>query len=167
MSEHAHERRLLELDLQAALAARTFELHYQPIVDIETGELVSFEALARWRHPTRGGVSPALFVPVLEDLNLMNAFGAWALQRACEDAVNWPLPVRVGVNVSTRQIDTLYESVRRALTISGLAAGSTGDRDHRDRGADGRRQGAAARWRRCARSASRSRSTISAPAIRA
>ncbi len=54
MSEQAHQRRLLELDLQAALAARTFELHYQPIVDIETGELVSFEALARWRHPVRG-----------------------------------------------------------------------------------------------------------------
>ena len=123
MSERAHERRLLELDLQAALAARTFELHYQPIVDIETEELVSFEALARWRHPVRGQVSPADFVPVLEDLNLMNSFGAWALQRACEDAVTWPLPVRVGVNVSTRQIDTLYDTVRRALASTGLAPG--------------------------------------------
>ena len=120
MSEKAQERRLLELDLQAALAARTFELYYQPIVDIETGELVSFEALARWRHPTRGDVSPAVFVPVLEDLNLMNAFGAWALQRACEDASRWPLPVRVGVNVSTRQLETLVDAVRRALTLSGL-----------------------------------------------
>ncbi len=120
MSEQARERRLLELDLQAALAARTFELHYQPIVDIETGELVSFEALARWRHPVRGSVSPDIFVRVLEDLNLMNSFGAWALQRACEDAVKWPLPVRVGVNVSTRQIETLNESVRRALATSGL-----------------------------------------------
>jgi EAL domain-containing protein (putative c-di-GMP-specific phosphodiesterase class I) len=123
MSEKAQERRLLELDLQAALAARTFELHYQPIVDIETEELVSFEALARWRHPSRGQVSPADFVPVLEDLNLMNAFGAWALQRACEDAATWPLPVRVGVNVSTKQIDTLYDAVRRALASSGLDPG--------------------------------------------
>jgi EAL domain-containing protein (putative c-di-GMP-specific phosphodiesterase class I) len=121
MSEEAHQRRLLELDLQAALAARTFELNYQPIVDIESGELVSFEALARWRHPSRGAVSPADFVPVLEDLNLMNAFGAWALVRACEDAAKWPLPVRVGVNVSTRQIETLEDSVRRALASSGLA----------------------------------------------
>jgi len=121
MSEKARERRLLELDLQAALAARSFELHYQPIVDIETSELVSFEALARWRHPVRGAVSPALFVPVLEDLNLMNAFGAWALQRACEDAVRWPRPIRVGVNVSSRQLDTVADSVRRALAISGLA----------------------------------------------
>jgi diguanylate cyclase (GGDEF)-like protein len=123
MSEQAHERRLLELDLQAALAARTFELHYQPIVDIETGELVSFEALARWRHPARGAVSPDVFVRVLEDLNLMNAFGSWALQRACEDAAKWPIPVRVGVNVSTRQIETLGESVRRALAVSGLDPG--------------------------------------------
>ena len=123
MSEQAHERRLLELDLQAALAARTFELHYQPIVDIETGELVSFEALARWRHPVRGAVSPDIFVRVLEDLNLMNAFGSWALQRACEDAAKWPIPVRVGVNVSTRQIETLGESVRRALASSGLDPG--------------------------------------------
>jgi EAL domain-containing protein (putative c-di-GMP-specific phosphodiesterase class I) len=121
MSEEARERRLLELDLQAALASRTFELHYQPIVDIETGELVSFEALARWRHPVRGSVSPALFVPVLEELNLMNAFGAWSLQRACEEAANWPVPTRVGVNVSSRQLDTLVDSVRRALAVSGLA----------------------------------------------
>ncbi len=121
MSERAHQRRLLELDLQAAFAAGTFELHYQPIVDLETGELVSFEALARWRHPTRGAVPPALFVPSLEDLNLMNAFGAWSLQRACEDAARWPLPVRVCVNVSTKQIATLPESVRRALAVSGLS----------------------------------------------
>ena len=123
MSEQAQERRLLELDLQAALAARTFELHYQPIVDIETGELVSFEALARWRHPTRGNVSPEIFVPVLEDLNLMTSFGSWALQRACDDAAQWPIPARVGVNVSTRQIDGLYDMVRRALATSGLAPG--------------------------------------------
>ena len=120
MSEEAQGRRLLELDLQAALASRSFELHYQPIVDMDSGELVSFEALARWTHPTRGAVSPALFVPVLEDLNLMNTFGAWALQRACEDAAGWPQQVRVGVNVSTRQMDTVVDSVRRALTGSGL-----------------------------------------------
>ncbi|MDE3177750.1 MAG: EAL domain-containing protein [Pseudomonadota bacterium] len=122
MSEEAQGRRLLELDLQAALASRSFELYYQPIVDMESGKLVSFEALARWNHPTRGAVSPALFVPVLEDLNLMNAFGAWALHRACADAVRWPQSVRVGVNVSTRQMDTVVESVRRALSSSGLDA---------------------------------------------
>ena len=122
MNDRLRERRLLELDLQSALAARTFDLRYQPIVDLETGELVSFEALAQWRHPVRGVVSPVLFVPVLEELNLMHAFGSWALMRACEDAMAWPQPVRVGVNVSARQFDTLLEAVRRALSASGLPA---------------------------------------------
>ena len=121
MDDEARERRLLELDLQAALAARTFELRYQPIVDLETGELVSFEALAQWRHPTRGSVSPVVFVPALEDMNLMHVFGAWALQRACKDAASWPHHLRVGVNVSARQMDTLAEAVKRALDMSGLA----------------------------------------------
>ena len=122
MSDRLRERRLLELDLQSALAARTFELRYQPIVDLETLELVSFEALAQWRHPVRGVVSPVLFVPALEELNLMHSFGAWALMRACEDAMCWPQPVRVGVNVSARQFDTLLDAVRRALASSGLPA---------------------------------------------
>ncbi len=120
MNDRLRERRLLELDLQSALAARTFELRYQPIVDLETGDLVSFEALAQWRHPVRGVVSPVLFVPVLEELNLMHSFGAWALMRACEDAMRWSQPVRVGVNVSARQFDTLLDAVRRALGASGL-----------------------------------------------
>jgi diguanylate cyclase (GGDEF)-like protein len=122
MNDRLRERRLLELDLQSALAARTFDLRYQPIVDLETGDLISFEALAQWRHPVRGVVSPALFVPVLEELNLMHSFGAWTLMRACEDAMRWPQPVRVGVNVSARQFDTLLEAVRRALATSGLPA---------------------------------------------
>jgi diguanylate cyclase (GGDEF)-like protein len=122
MSASALARRLLELDLHAALASRAFELHYQPIVSLETKAIVSFEALARWRHPTRGQVSPALFVPILEELNLMNAFGGWALQRACSDATKWPIGVRVGVNVSTKQLESegLYDAVRRALENSGL-----------------------------------------------
>ena len=81
--------------MHAALASRAFELHYQPIVNLETRAIVSFEALARWKHPTRGQVSPGLFVPILEELNLMNAFGSWALQRGCIDATKWPPGVRV------------------------------------------------------------------------
>jgi diguanylate cyclase (GGDEF)-like protein len=123
MSASALARRLLELDLHTALASGAFELHYQPIVNLETRAIVSFEALARWKHPLRGQVSPALFVPILEDLNLMTAFGGWALQRACSDAAKWPHNVRVGVNVSTKQLesDNLYDAVVRALQNSGLA----------------------------------------------
>jgi len=122
MSASTLARRLLELDLHTALAAGAFDLEYQPIVNLETRAIVSFEALARWKHPTRGQVSPAIFVPILEDLNLMNQFGGWALQRACIDAAKWPRGVRIGVNVSTRQFETdnLYETVQHALQISGL-----------------------------------------------
>ena len=123
MSASALERRLLELDLHAALAAKAFELKYQPIVTLDRQEVVSFEALARWRHPSRGDVSPGIFVPVLEDLNLMHVFGAWTLQKACEDAAHWPERVRVSVNVSTKQLESeaLLADVERALASSGLA----------------------------------------------
>jgi diguanylate cyclase (GGDEF)-like protein len=123
MSANAQTRRLLELELHAALAARAFELHYQPIVNLETQAVVSLEALARWSHPTRREVSPTIFVPILEELNLIDAFGAWALQRACLDAMEWPPDIRVGVNISAKQLeaDTLYDTVRRALETSGLA----------------------------------------------
>ena len=124
MSASAQERRLLELELHAALAAQTFALHYQPIVDLETREVVGLEALARWSHPRRGNVSPVTFVPVLEELNLINAFGAWTLQRACLDAARWPSQVRVAVNVSAKQLeaDVLYDAVQQALEKSGLKA---------------------------------------------
>lgn len=123
MSESAQERRLLELELHAAVAAEAFELHYQPIVDLETKAVVCLEALARWSHPTRGRVSPDVFVPVLEELNLIGAFGAWTLRRACLDAMQWPPHVRVSVNVSAKQLeaDLLYDDVRGALQSAGLA----------------------------------------------
>ncbi len=124
MSRDAQERRLLELDLHVALAEQAFTLVYQPIVELETRAVVCFEALARWIHPTRGPVSPAAFVPALEELNLIHAFGAWSLQRACADAVRWPSHVRVSVNVSAKQLegDFLYDAVRRALDAAGLQA---------------------------------------------
>ncbi|HEY1941646.1 MAG TPA: EAL domain-containing protein [Roseiarcus sp.] len=124
MSRDAQERRLLELDLHVALAEQAFTLVYQPIVDLETRAVVCCEALARWIHPTRGPISPAAFVPALEELNLIHAFGAWSLQRACADAVRWPPHVRVSVNVSAKQLeaDFLYDAVRRALDAAGLQA---------------------------------------------
>jgi diguanylate cyclase (GGDEF)-like protein len=123
MTISAQARRLLELELHAALATRAFELQYQPIVNLETHAVVSLEALARWSHPTRGEISPTIFVPVLEELNLIDEFGVWALQRACHDAMRWPSNIRVGVNVSAKQLegDTLYDAIERALKTTGLA----------------------------------------------
>ncbi len=123
MNSSAQARRLLELDLHAAVAASGFELNFQPIVDLKSERVVSFEALARWNHTTRGYVSPAIFVPVLEDLNLMNTFGAWVLESACREAACWPEDVRISVNVSAKQLEseTLFNVVQRALNSSGLA----------------------------------------------
>ncbi len=80
----------LEIDLKIALKKKQFELHYQPILDIKTQNVGSFEALIRWRHPTRGLVPPLEFISFAEETGLIVEIGAWALMRACKDAVSWP-----------------------------------------------------------------------------
>jgi diguanylate cyclase (GGDEF)-like protein len=97
------ERRALEVDLRAALANGEFELFYQPLVDVATNRITCFEALMRWRHPGRGMVSPAEFIPVAEEIGLIGSLGEWALQEACREAARWPAPVRVAVNLSRRR----------------------------------------------------------------
>src|SRR5208283_3205607 len=83
-------RRLIELELRAAVAAGAIDVHFQPIVDVKTRKITSFEALARWRHPARGAVSPAEFIPIVEDIGLMEEFGAGVLRRACAACAAWP-----------------------------------------------------------------------------
>lgn len=125
-----HERLGLEMDLRRALVAGQFVLHYQPRVDTHTGEVSSMEALLRWRHPDRGMLMPNDFIPLVEDMDLMVPIGAWALEQACHQVKAWQLAghsgLRVSVNVSLRQFraESLLESVRHALTASGLDAGS-------------------------------------------
>jgi EAL domain-containing protein (putative c-di-GMP-specific phosphodiesterase class I) len=117
-------RQTLEVELWDALEKEQFELHYQPQVDLGSQEIVGFEALVRWRHPTRGLVSPAEFVPAAEAVGLIEPLGAWVLRRACADAVGWPKPVKVAVNVSPVQFTRgdLRETVLAALAGSGLPA---------------------------------------------
>jgi diguanylate cyclase (GGDEF)-like protein len=123
LNERAQQRRQLESDLRLALERGEFELVYQPLFDLEQNRICSFEALLRWRHPTRGLVSPAEFVAVAEDTGLIVPLGAWVLREACSKAAHWPDHVRVAVNVSAVQFHrgSLNESILLALGNSGLA----------------------------------------------
>ena len=120
--EAAKDRRILEEDLRDALAKDELELHYQPIVCTKTDTVTGVEALIRWNHAERGAISPALFIPIAEEANLIEPIGQWALRRACEDAVSWPGELRVAVNVSPIQFanDAFPEIVEAALLATGL-----------------------------------------------
>ena len=116
------ERLALEGDLRRALAMREFSLAYQPQFNLASGEVDGFEALLRWRHPKRGLVSPADFIPLAEDLGLITAIGEWVLRKACREAANWPDRMRVAVNVSAVQFRNakLCDQVSATLAESGL-----------------------------------------------
>src|SRR6478609_2482599 len=100
MDARAKARRMLELELRQAIAEGGLEVYYQPVVNLEDGKVSSCEALLRWRHPERGMISPAEFIPVAEDTGQINQLGNWVLNAACAEAINWPESVRVAVNVS-------------------------------------------------------------------
>jgi diguanylate cyclase (GGDEF)-like protein len=122
LNERAQERRQTETDLRLALERDEFELHYQPLFDLEQNRICSFEALLRWHHPTRGLISPADFVPVAEDTGLIVPIGAWAVREACARATGWPEHIRIAVNVSAVQFHrgAMQETILRALAESGL-----------------------------------------------
>jgi predicted signal transduction protein with EAL and GGDEF domain len=115
-------RREVELDLRNALPADQFDLHYQPILDLQFGKVVGFEALIRWNHPVRGLVSPADFIPIAEETGLIVPIGDWVLRKACLDAADWPHDIDIAVNLSSVQFKggQLLDSVRQALAISRL-----------------------------------------------
>jgi len=97
------ERRFIRLELSSALAARSFELYYQPIVKADGGAIVGVEALLRWNHPTRGFIPPAVFVRVAEEAGLMGQLGEFVLRRALADAARWP-DLYVAINLSPVQV---------------------------------------------------------------
>ena len=123
MDQQAQKRRDMELDLRRAFANGEFELHYQPLVDIVADRISGFESLLRWRHPQRGMVSPADFIPVAEDIGLIIALGEWVLREACTEAAKWPADVKVAVNLSPVQFRSrnLVQVVISALAHSGLS----------------------------------------------
>jgi diguanylate cyclase (GGDEF)-like protein len=124
MDARAQARRLLELDLRVALQRDEFEVHYQPVRDVATDEVVLFEALVRWNHAQRGLIAPINFIPLAEETGLIVQLGDWVLRQACMDAAGWSRKVGVAVNLSPVQFKNpnLVSSVTAALQASGLPA---------------------------------------------
>ena len=122
MDAQAQARRQLEIDLRSALLAETLEVHYQPLVDLGSEQVVGFEALLRWPHPTRGSVPPSEFVPLAEETGLITPLGNFVLERACRDASQWPPHVKLAVNLSPMQfrVGNVLQTVKEALQASGL-----------------------------------------------
>jgi len=128
----ARRRFSIETELRRALDKEQLQLFYQPLIDLKSGEVAGFEALARWNHDDRGEISPTEFIPVAEESGLILQLGRWAMDRAAQTLADWDketgetLPLYVGVNLSAIQVarDNIAEMVEDALKASGL----TGDR---------------------------------------
>ena len=123
MDTRIQVRRLVELELRAAVATDAIDVYFQPILDVATRRIVSFEALARWRHPARGTVPPGEFIPIVEEIGLMDDFGAAVLRRACVACAAWPQFVSVSVNLAPSQFRSgkIETVVAEALKFAGLA----------------------------------------------
>ena len=108
--------------MRTAVARGQFHIQWQPIVNCQIGTLYGFEALLRWERPGYGPVSPAIFVPIAEDLGLHQQLDAWVLHRACAEAARWPEPVRFAVNISAgwftgQGLSVQVEIVLRAMKL--------------------------------------------------
>lgn len=125
MGDAVRDRRMLEHDLRHAAASDQMKLVYQPQEDILSGEVVGFEALLRWTHPTRGAVSPAIFIPIAEEAGAILDIGEWVLRTACREAATWERPLTIAVNVSAVQIyhEGFVQLVQEILFETGLAPG--------------------------------------------
>jgi EAL domain-containing protein (putative c-di-GMP-specific phosphodiesterase class I) len=127
MAERIAARLKLGVELRTALEAGQFEAHYQPVVQVETGEVIGFEALLRWNHPERGQLAAGAFIEVCEEIGLIVPLGKWILNEACRQAGRWQREdpdrhLSMAVNLSSRQLfDTgLVAEVERALSESDL-----------------------------------------------
>ncbi|GAC1560428.1 MAG: EAL domain-containing protein [Beijerinckiaceae bacterium] len=123
MDEKVRDRRTLGLELRRAIEEGQLTLHYQAQTRISTSEILGYEALLRWQHPTRGNISPTDFIPIAEETGLIVPIGEWVLRQACKSAAKWPRDYRVAVNISPVQIAhcDLPTMVREILLETGLA----------------------------------------------
>ncbi|MGB3501850.1 MAG: EAL domain-containing protein [Mesorhizobium sp.] len=115
-------RSALVYELRQALEQKEFELFYQPLVDVKSNRITAFEALLRWRHPTRGIIEPGEFLSIAESSGLIVPLGNWALEQACSDAARWSGDIRVAVNIAAAQVyrQDLPQLVRETLWKTGL-----------------------------------------------
>jgi len=123
MDKSLRERRALQHDLQTAIERGELILHYQPQARI-AGEIIGFEALVRWKHPSRGTISPGAFIPLAEESGLIIPMGEWILREACREAASWPKPLKIGINLSPVQFrhgEDLPAMVHAVLLETGLA----------------------------------------------
>jgi diguanylate cyclase (GGDEF)-like protein len=125
MDARVRARRTMEVELRQAIVEGGFEIHYQPLVSLSSNQITGCEALLRWRHPERGMISPAEFIPVAEETGLITQLGEWVLATAFAEAATWPAHVKLAVNVSPIQFrsETLALRVAAALAVSGLSPG--------------------------------------------
>jgi len=104
MGAEVRERRMLEHDLRHAIARDELRLVYQPQQEIQSGKIIGFEALLRWKHPTHGEISPGVFIPIAEETGAILQIGDWVLKTACREAATWTQPLKIAVNVSAVQL---------------------------------------------------------------
>jgi diguanylate cyclase (GGDEF)-like protein len=124
MEDRMVKQHSLTGDLRKALALRQFEVHYQPQVHLPSRQLIGFEALLRWKHPKLGWISPAVFIPLAEEIGIIENIGSWVLGIACRQAALLPESIVVAVNASPLQLrnGSLLGAVTRALSIASLPA---------------------------------------------
>ena len=122
MDETLRERRIIAQQLKEAIEHDELDVHYQAQVSVSTGEIIGFEALARWNHPVRGEITPTEFVGIAEETDLILALGEWVLRRACREAAEWTQPYTVAVNLSPIQFKTprLPEIIHEVLAETGM-----------------------------------------------
>ncbi|MCA2375582.1 bifunctional diguanylate cyclase/phosphodiesterase [Agrobacterium sp. 22-211-1] len=123
MDQEARERRQLETDLRLAVNRNELLLNYQPVLSVECGQVVGYEALVRWQHPTRGVVSPDVFIPIAEESGIIISLGEWVLREACREASTWAPHLKIAVNVSPLQFSlaNLGHVVCTVLMQTGLS----------------------------------------------
>jgi diguanylate cyclase (GGDEF)-like protein len=123
MDAKAQARRLLEIELRAAIIKEELEVYYQPLVDVYTAQMIGVEGLVRWKHPVHGFIAPQDFIPLAEETGLIVQIGLHVMRRACRDAAKWPQDVRVAVNVSPAQFKDKHFAtvVKDIVRESGLA----------------------------------------------